>query len=374
MAFSSEDTVLLLRTHRGQAFLPSVVRRALLSDGVTLAISDFTRSHEEKMQSTFGLQPVGVISIAEFARRKGMAEPDFEAVSCRFGFAAPMPRKDSKWETLGKLAKDQVACAADGAFLNYTLLDKVWTLPDLKDGQRIDVAQAAKESARATSVPQAASSDAAATQSTRDSSEEALSAGGASSAAAAAEKEDEEEPLPEGWSMHIDEASGCAFYCNAETSQWERPSGRDPADAEAGVAGDVASRQLEATQPLSGPSLPPGWQAVQQDDAGPYYYADAETQASQWSPPAAYVHGDWARQVDYEGCLAATAAAPRAYWYSSVFGIRFYEDDVGDWRRLVDHAGRTYWSNAVSGERFFEVFDAATRLATAVPLSQQVGA
>mmetsp|Transcript_56262 Transcript_56262/g.147946 ORF Transcript_56262/g.147946 Transcript_56262/m.147946 type:complete len:583 (-) Transcript_56262:70-1818(-) len=92
--------------------------------------------------------------------------------------------------------------------------------------------------------------------------------------------------------------------------------------------------------------LPPGWQAVPfPDEPGKEYYADIETQASQWERPT-YVHGDWRRLVDPKGL---------AYWAcTSPMTESFYESDP-PWQRVADHAGRIYWSNQETRTRFFEV-------------------
>mmetsp|Transcript_97900 Transcript_97900/g.227007 ORF Transcript_97900/g.227007 Transcript_97900/m.227007 type:complete len:584 (-) Transcript_97900:47-1798(-) len=126
-------------------------------------------------------------------------------------------------------------------------------------------------------------------------------------------------PLPDGWTEHIDPTSTRPYYHNPTTgvSQWVRPQ--------------------------SGPRLPPGWEKVALKPEG-CYYADVETQVSQWEEPPAYVHGDWRRNVDPVG---------QAFWTCSHLQVSFYESDTA-WTRLIDQKGSVYWSNTERGIRFFE--------------------
>jgi len=149
---------------------------------------------------------------------------------------------------------------------------------------------------------------------------------------AAQPQQPQQRPLAEGWQEHVDPASGAPYYFNPSTrvSQWERPE---------------AQRQelpLEASAPTR---LPPGWRAVMaQDQPDCVYYADVETQASQWDPPPAYVEYDWKRHVDPSG---------QPFWACEQLDVSFYESD-SRWQRLEDHKQRVYWSNQARGIRFFE--------------------
>ena len=71
--------------------------------------------------------------------------------------------------------------------------------------------------------------------------------------------------LPEGWEAVTDEASGEAYYYNAQTGEttWERPAGATPESA-----------------------LPDGWVAVPDPEGNLYYYHPA-TGVSSWDPPGA---------------------------------------------------------------------------------------
>eukprot|EP00812_Abedinium_dasypus_P009330 NODE_3026_length_841_cov_181.984733.p1 GENE.NODE_3026_length_841_cov_181.984733~~NODE_3026_length_841_cov_181.984733.p1 ORF type:complete len:123 (+),score=18.85 NODE_3026_length_841_cov_181.984733:3-371(+) len=113
-----------------------------------------------------------------------------------------------------------------------------------------------------------------------------------------------------------------------------------------GAAATQGGTARGGTQELVGaPSpLPPGWRAVELSP-GQYYYADTETQESQWEPPPPHVQKDWVRLIDPAG---------RAYWACSELGLSFYEQNSGAWQRLADHSSRTYWSNTESMLRFFE--------------------
>eukprot|EP00747_Dinoflagellata_sp_TGD_P207026 gnl/TRDRNA2_/TRDRNA2_80638_c0_seq1.p1 gnl/TRDRNA2_/TRDRNA2_80638_c0~~gnl/TRDRNA2_/TRDRNA2_80638_c0_seq1.p1 ORF type:complete len:630 (+),score=122.07 gnl/TRDRNA2_/TRDRNA2_80638_c0_seq1:38-1927(+) len=135
--------------------------------------------------------------------------------------------------------------------------------------------------------------------------------------------------LPKGWEEYRDPQSGCSYYYNPSKgiSVWERPG---------------QERPVEAPEKPAPTLLPPGWTSVPCD--GGCYYADVQTQASQWQAPEAYVHGDWGRFVDPAG---------RAYWSSPQKKVSFYEDDT-NWSRLQDQQNREYWSNDILGIRFFE--------------------
>jgi hypothetical protein len=133
------------------------------------------------------------------------------------------------------------------------------------------------------------------------------------------EAESEPRPhLPDGWEEHIDTKSGNPYYFHkaSRTTQWERP---------------------EPT------ILPPGWMKVPQED-GTYYYADLETQTSQFEAPASFVHQKWSRQKDVHGTTV---------WQCEELNLYFYETDQ-DWIRVEDNQGRMYWSCAQRGIRFFE--------------------
>merc|ERR1719261_718974 len=75
-------------------------------------------------------------------------------------------------------------------------------------------------------------------------------------------------PLPHGWALLVDPATGQTYYHHAATgvSQWERPE-------------DLAAPQGEAA------GLPAGWACHIDPDSGCPYYRCAATGASQWDPP-----------------------------------------------------------------------------------------
>jgi hypothetical protein len=131
--------------------------------------------------------------------------------------------------------------------------------------------------------------------------------------------------LPSGWEELVDTQTGASYFYNAamEISQWERP-------------------QQPPRQSLQ--RLPPGWQMAWDED-GKQYYADLESQTSQWDAPPHYVHGNWTRQVDATG---------QAFWTCSRPSLSFYETLDNSWQRLVDSDHQIYWSNAQLGIRFFE--------------------
>lgn len=132
--------------------------------------------------------------------------------------------------------------------------------------------------------------------------------------------------LPPGWEEFVDEASGgYLFYYHAETNEttWVRPVPVPLTDAE---------------------RLPPGWQQVWNEEAEQAYFADPETQTSQWEPPTPYFHSDWQRLVDEDH---------RAYWASTINDTAFYEGDE-TWQRLLNENDLIYWSDQRTGLRFFE--------------------
>jgi len=139
--------------------------------------------------------------------------------------------------------------------------------------------------------------------------------------------------LPPGWEKFVDTQTGEPYFYNAarKISQWELP--------------EPSPRQcLQQSLQQSLQQLPPGWQMAW-DQHGKEYYADLETQSSQWEAPPRYVHGDWTRQVD---------AAGLAFWTCSSPSLSFHETNDNSWQRIVDGDHRIYWSNKQLGIRFFE--------------------
>jgi len=131
--------------------------------------------------------------------------------------------------------------------------------------------------------------------------------------------------LPPGWEELVDVQTGASYFYNNATkiSQWEHP---------------------QQSPPQSLQRLPPGWE-VAWDGHGKQYYADLESQSSQWEAPPHYVHADWTRRVD---------AAGQAFWTCPSLSLSFYETIDNSWQRHIDGDHRTYWSNAQLGIRFFE--------------------
>jgi len=153
-------------------------------------------------------------------------------------------------------------------------------------------------------------------------------------------------PLPEGWQEHIDAGSHSKYFYDTRTgvSQWERPGASAILEIVTNVTPNTEpAKPVPANGQRSTMDLPPGWQAVWHESDGRYYYADVETQSSQWEVPEPYVPSDWSRHVDASG---------RAYWIAAESNLSFYED--GSWHRIVDHNGRVYWSSSERNLRFFE--------------------
>lgn len=157
--------------------------------------------------------------------------------------------------------------------------------------------------------------------------------GESSSSKSSSKPKQEEAALSPNWERYVDATSGHTYYYNkcSKVSQWELPTEAPQVDEE------VPTQQTARKE-----QLPPGWWVVQCKETGANYYADYETQSSQWNPPEPYVHGSWKRQVDPQG---------RAFWSSETES--FYETDPS-WQRLMDQAGCTYWSNPQKLLRFFE--------------------
>jgi len=161
-------------------------------------------------------------------------------------------------------------------------------------------------------------------------------------------------PLPDGWEEHIDTATGRLFYFDRtnQVSQWERPA-PPPVPAAQPPQSPQAQATAAAAQPAAAGGgevglLPPGWQQVWSEENDAWYYADIETQASQWKPPPAYVKRAWQRKVGTQG---------HATWTCSELSQSFLEsesDNGGQWQRLVDQQNRIYWSNSTKSIRFFE--------------------
>merc|ERR1712196_446063 len=132
-----------------------------------------------------------------------------------------------------------------------------------------------------------------------------------------------------------------------DTSQQSQAVSGYATAAESTTEATATTTTTEAAPEVHKPEtrLPPGWRAVWNEAEELYYYADVESQASQWDAPPAYEHIDWKRRNDPE---------EYAFWVSRALNISFYEEDE-KWQRLVDHKGQIYWSNREMQIRFFEV-------------------
>lgn len=131
MQFADENMALLLRTHRTQQWLPASVLRVLLSDCCSKYTVGWDGADKQKMQDTFHFQPVGIIDLADLARKKGLAEQGLKSLTEHFGIKM---RKDSKiarsnWAA-HELTLDQLQYAADDAYFTYMLVDHLKALPD----------------------------------------------------------------------------------------------------------------------------------------------------------------------------------------------------------------------------------------------------
>lgn len=182
-------------------------------------------------------------------------------------------------------------------------------------------------------------------------------------------KKDGVERLPPGWVEYTDPTSLHSYYYHAQTgaAQWDRPI-PDVTEATSldHPAGDAREEGSSRVVPREDPKvaelndndkddqgneeessgLPPGWIKARDSSTGCTYYADLQTQTSQWERPETLdiVRG-WTRKHE--------VTTGQAYWECRKADLKFYEVDRS-WCRYVDQAGSYYWSNETLHLRFWE--------------------
>lgn len=217
MKFTSGDTVLLLRTLHQEHYLPSIITQLLLSDNVCKVHPDFSSLHQQKMQRTFDFQPIGVISIADLAERKGLGKTNFRSLVQRFGLIAPISQG---WLdiTVGDWTSDLPRCLADGVYLTYRLIAELWGLVDVK----FNVTQQTKEAEQILQCVQQNQllPDMKSEKEVSSSESEQISQCAQQKQCAA-----QLPILPPGWRKKWHEESNDYYYADlmAKTTQWEPP-------------------------------------------------------------------------------------------------------------------------------------------------------
>lgn len=128
-----------------------------------------------------------------------------------------------------------------------------------------------------------------------------------------------DEPLPAGWSAHLDPATGATYYWNASlgATSWERPSAAadtrievasptNPSHAEYvatkesnASAADLYSKAILGSEPSPSSSTQSKWVKHSDPDTGVPYFFNTLTNETQWEVPT-------------EGFIDATVFGPTA--------------------------------------------------------------
>lgn len=134
MQFADHETVLLIRTHRTERWLPNVVKQVLSSETCVKICVGWDGADKKKMKSSFELEPAGLLDLATLASQKGLRERGLKALAEHFGLKMKKETRvaRSDWATL-QLSKEQVAYAAEDAYFTYLLKDKLEALTDVED-------------------------------------------------------------------------------------------------------------------------------------------------------------------------------------------------------------------------------------------------
>jgi len=134
MQFADHETVLLIRTHRTERWLPNVVKQVLSSETCVKICVGWDGADKKKMKSSFELEPAGLLDLANLASQKGLRERGLKALAEHFGLKMKKETRvaRSDWATL-LLSKEQIAYAAEDAYFTYLLKDKLEALNDVED-------------------------------------------------------------------------------------------------------------------------------------------------------------------------------------------------------------------------------------------------
>eukprot|EP00474_Spongospora_subterranea_P009622 CRZ10080.1 hypothetical protein [Spongospora subterranea] len=107
-------------------------------------------------------------------------------------------------------------------------------------------------------------------------------------------------PLPENWTVYLDETTGAPFFYNTVTNEscWDRPSGQNSPS----IDNSTPSKHSPSTNNESSivpvpvlDSLPLGWEEFQDDKTGVPYYYNKNTDECSWVHPKAAAAGESAR-------------------------------------------------------------------------------
>lgn len=134
MQFADHETVLLIRTHRTERWLPNVVKQVLSSETCVKICVGWDGADKKKMKSSFELEPAGLLDLANLASQKGLRERGLKALAEHFGLKMKKETRvaRSDWATF-QLSKEQIAYAAEDAYFTYLLKDKLEALNDVED-------------------------------------------------------------------------------------------------------------------------------------------------------------------------------------------------------------------------------------------------
>jgi len=133
VCFADNNTVLLLRTHRTENWLPPIVIRVLQTQSCTKVTIDWEKHSKGKMDNTFHWQPLGMEDLADVSRKKGVNGIGLKqlarALEVNIKKDASVERSD--W-TVDNITEDQLEYAAEEVYFTYVLHDRLLAMVDIE--------------------------------------------------------------------------------------------------------------------------------------------------------------------------------------------------------------------------------------------------
>eukprot|EP00746_Dinoflagellata_sp_MGD_P153751 gnl/MRDRNA2_/MRDRNA2_84437_c0_seq2.p1 gnl/MRDRNA2_/MRDRNA2_84437_c0~~gnl/MRDRNA2_/MRDRNA2_84437_c0_seq2.p1 ORF type:complete len:726 (-),score=117.12 gnl/MRDRNA2_/MRDRNA2_84437_c0_seq2:439-2616(-) len=123
MQFASEDSCVLLRSHRVPGWLPSIVRQILCSTDVPKISYAYDEADCQKMLNSFGFQPQHIVDIRQLSHKRGLVFKGLRGLAEHFQLRM---KKDARitctdWASLDDLTKEQVYYAAEDAYFPFLI-------------------------------------------------------------------------------------------------------------------------------------------------------------------------------------------------------------------------------------------------------------
>lgn len=150
MSFASEDTVLMLRTHRTGMYLPTCVIRVLLNTGIRKAVSDTDGRKIKAIRDCFDFEPSNVVALDALAETKGVEARGLRSLLRHFNFKVREEHQElpsADWDCRRGLSDEDATWAANQAFFVYATyqeLDGMWNKDEPRPA-RVSKAAAVEE-------------------------------------------------------------------------------------------------------------------------------------------------------------------------------------------------------------------------------------